>query len=335
MTTLLPQDIAQLTSDADFALKTYRTFDRPRRPQSPVAPPAEETHVIARAVRPDPAISAVHHGIADLIIPPADYNGIRETRPFRALDALRNPRQTLRRTQRKTAVALFASAGGCGVTTIAATLARLLSCGRESIALVDDTPQSLLGVYFGLRNLSAGVRTIVHPDSDARASIHIVNRPRTAGENWVTDACRQLDGEFDRMIVDISPAFPQEYLQGVLRDAVALVPLLPDVRTACRLEPLMERMMALRDECGSGLPVYFLLSQFDPNVRLHCEIGDWLREAFGPMVLPLTLRRGDEVSEALADGGTVIDYAPNSGIASDFRALASWIKQLPSTRLQE
>jgi cellulose biosynthesis protein BcsQ len=337
MTPLLPQDIAQLTSDAEFALKTYRTFNRPLRPQPPPADPVAEVNAIARAVRQasGPVSASSHHGIADLIIPPADYNGLREDRPFRALDALRSIRQTGRRTQRKTAVALFASAGGCGVTTIAATLARLLSGGRESIALVDDTPQSLLGVFFGLRSLGAGIRTIVQPDAGARGAVHIVNRPRTAGDDWITGACHQLDGEFDRMIVDISPAFPQAYLQKVLRDAVAVVPLLPDVRTACRLEPLVERLMALRDECGSALPIYFLLSQFDPNVRLHCEIEDWLHDAFGPMVLPLTLRRGDEVAEALADGGTVIDYAPNSGIASDFRALASWIRQLPSTGLQE
>ncbi|HEU0120517.1 MAG TPA: ParA family protein [Bryobacteraceae bacterium] len=333
MTTLLPQDIAQLASDADFALKQYRTFDRPTRAKPPAPDPATEIHAIARAIQKRPA--PVEAGIADLIIPPVEYDVSRVDRPFRALDALRNIRQSRLRTQRKTTVALFASAGGCGVTTIAATLTRLLSGSRESVALVDDAPQSLLGVYFGLRGLSAGVRTLLPPESSARASVHIVNRPRTAGENWVTGACQQLDGEFDRMIVDVSPAFPQNYLQSVLRDAVAIVPILPDVRTASRLDPLLERLTALSSDCGSPLPIYLLLSQFDPNVRLHCEIEDWLHGSFGSMVLPLTLRRGDEVSEAMADGGTVIDYAPNSGIASDFRALAAWIRQLPTIGLQE
>jgi cellulose biosynthesis protein BcsQ len=218
---------------------------------------------------------------------------------------------------------------------MAATLARLLSDSEESVALVDDTPQSLLGAYFGLRSFGGGVRTIALPDFADRSAIHIINRPRAVDDDWVTSACNHLDGEYDRMILDMSPMFPQSYLERVLRDAVAIVPLLPDLRTACRIEPLLKRLGALREECNALLPVYFLLSQFDPHVRLHCEIGEWLQDSFGPLVLPLTLRRGDEVSEALADGGTVIDYAPNSGIAQDYRALAAWIRHLPSNGSQE
>lgn len=332
MTTFLPQDIAQLSSDADFALKTYRTFDRPPRVTKPGADPGAQIQAIRRAIRHS---EPPKRGAAELILPPSEYERAGDDRAYRALDALRSARPAGQATRRKTAVALFASSGGCGVTTIAATLARLLSHNGESVALVDDTPQSLLGAYFGLRSFGGGVRTIAPADYANRASIHIVNRPRGVDDNWVASACDNLDGEYDRMILDMSPMFPPSYLKSVLRDAVAVVPLLPDLRTACRLEPLLKRLMSLREECGAALPVYFLLSQFAPNVRLHCEIDEWLRESFGPLVMPLTLRRGDEISEALADGGTVIDFAPNSGIAHDYRMLADWIENLPSNGSQE
>ena len=344
MTTFLPQDIAQLTTDAEFALKTYRTFERPGRLKPAQPDAAAQIHAIRRAIRQSEGLSAPP-GVTDLIRNsghqgPAEYRHADHThsddgRAYRALDALRNDKPATRRAGRKTTVALFASAGGCGVTTIAATLARLLSDTNESIALVDDTPQSLLGAYFGLRSFGGGVRTISHPDFAERAPVHIVNRPRAVGDDWVASACEHLDGEFDRMILDMSPMFPQAYLKKVLRNAVAIVPLLPDLRTACRLEPLLKRLIALREECDSPLPIYFLLSQFDPQVRLHCEIGEWLQESFRTLVLPLTLRRGDEICEALADGGTVIDYAPTSGIAHDYRMLAAWINQLPPTGPQE
>ncbi len=337
MTTLLPQDIAQLSSDAEFALKTYRTFERPGRLKPSQTDAGAQIHAIRRAIRQSEG-AAAPPGIADLILNhqgAVGYQTQDDGRAYRALDALRNDKPATRRTGRKTTVALFASAGGCGVTTIAATLARLLSDSNESIALIDDTPQSLLGAYFGLRSFGGGVRTITPPDFAERSSVHIVNRPRAVGDDWVASACEHLDGEFDRMILDMSPMFPQEYLKKVLRDAVAIVPLLPDLRTACRLEPMLKRLIALREECDSPLPIYFLLSQFDPHVRLHCEIGEWLQESFRSLVLPLTLRRGDEISEALADGGTVIDYAPSSGIALDYRMLAAWIKQLPPTGPQE
>lgn len=334
MTTFLPQDIAQLTSDAEFALKAYRTFERPGRPKPSQPDAGAQIHAIRRAIRQSEG-AAAPPGVADLILSPAGYQQPDDGRAYRALDALRSDKPATRRTGRKTTVALFASAGGCGVTTIAATIARLLSDSNESIALIDDTPQSLLGAYFGLRSFGGGVRTIAHPDFAERSSVHIVNRPRAVGDDWIASACENLDGEFDRMILDMSPMFPPSYLKKVLRDAVAIVPLLPDLRTACRIEPMLKRLIALRDECDSPLPIYFLLSQFDPQVRLHCEIAEWLQESFRSLVLPLTLRRGDEISEALADGGTVIDYAPSSGIAVDYRMLAAWIQQLHPAGPQE
>jgi len=41
-------------------------------------------------------------------------------------------------------------------------------------------------------------------------------------------------------------------------------------------------------------------------------------------LLPFVLRRTPAVSEALAEGMTVMDYAPNSTVAEDFGSLAGW-----------
>ena len=41
-----------------------------------------------------------------------------------------------------------------------------------------------------------------------------------------------------------------------------------------------------------------------------------------------TLRRTPAMSEALAEGMTVMDYAPGSPLADDFVALAGWVKSL-------
>ena len=51
-----------------------------------------------------------------------------------------------------------------------------------------------------------------------------------------------------------------------------------------------------------------------------------LREQLGDRLLPFALRRAPAVSEALAEGMTVMDYAPNSTVAEDFGSLAGWVK---------
>jgi cellulose biosynthesis protein BcsQ len=40
------------------------------------------------------------------------------------------------------------------------------------------------------------------------------------------------------------------------------------------------------------------------------------------------MRRSPAVSEALAEGMTVMDYAPTSALAEDFASLAGWIKNI-------
>jgi len=40
------------------------------------------------------------------------------------------------------------------------------------------------------------------------------------------------------------------------------------------------------------------------------------------------LRHTPAVSEALAEGMTVMDYAPNSPVVEDFVTLAGWVKSL-------
>ena len=71
---------------------------------------------------------------------------------------------------------------------------------------------------------------------------------------------------------------------------------------------------------------YYVLNQFDPSLPLHLDIREVLREQLGDRLLPFVLRRAPAVSEALAEGMTVMDYAPNSTVAEDFGGLAGWVK---------
>ena len=53
-----------------------------------------------------------------------------------------------------------------------------------------------------------------------------------------------------------------------------------------------------------------------------------LENRLGDRLVPVTIRRSDAVSEALADGMTVIDYCPDSDITEDFLRLAEWLRQM-------
>ncbi len=53
-----------------------------------------------------------------------------------------------------------------------------------------------------------------------------------------------------------------------------------------------------------------------------------LQQQLGDRLLPFVLRRSSLVSEALAEGMTVIDYAPGSDIAADYHDFAAWLRSL-------
>jgi cellulose biosynthesis protein BcsQ len=83
-----------------------------------------------------------------------------------------------------------------------------------------------------------------------------------------------------------------------------------------------------RNSAGSASQPYYVLNQFDSTLPLHLDVREVLREQLGDRLLPFALRRAPAVSEALAEGMTVMDYAPSSTVAEDFGNLVGWVKSV-------
>ena len=79
---------------------------------------------------------------------------------------------------------------------------------------------------------------------------------------------------------------------------------------------------------GDGRPVqpFYLLNQFDASLPLHLDVREVMRQQLGDRLLPFIIRRSPVVSEALAEGMTVMDYAPDAPVASDYMNFASWLR---------
>ena len=74
-------------------------------------------------------------------------------------------------------------------------------------------------------------------------------------------------------------------------------------------------------------PIY-LLNQFDASLPLHVDVREILQEQLGDRLLPFVVRQSPAVSEALAEGMTVVDYAPGSSAAEDYIRLADWFRSV-------
>jgi cellulose biosynthesis protein BcsQ len=69
----------------------------------------------------------------------------------------------------------------------------------------------------------------------------------------------------------------------------------------------------------------YVLNKFNPARALHLEIRQRLHQQLGECLLPIYIQRSDEISEALAAGATVMDYAPRAPVVEDFLRLTDWI----------
>jgi cellulose synthase operon protein YhjQ len=236
-------------------------------------------------------------------------------------------------TARPPVVAIFSLAGGVGKTSIVATLGRALSARGERVLLVDTAAYGLLPFFFGARDQRPGVlRTFSPPGASGDAPIQLITMdPETLGPE--TPALEPLSAEISkysrgvgRVIVDLATASGATTRRVMRMNPLVLVPVIPDMSSVVSVGSIESFFQHNQGTAGKPQLPYYVLNQFDPSLPLHLDVREVLREQLGDRLLPFAIRRTPAVSEGLAEGMTVMDYAPNSTVADDFGSLAGWVK---------
>jgi cellulose synthase operon protein YhjQ len=230
-------------------------------------------------------------------------------------------------------LAVFSLAGGVGKSSLAATLARTLSARGERVLLVETAPYGLLPFFFGARDRRPGVlRTFAPPEESSDAPVQMIAfdaeslAVQSDGSDPLAVEIANYAQDAGRVIVDIATASTTVARRVLRMSPLLLVPLAPDMNSVVNAGFIDSVFHRAGDGRHNSSEVYYVLNQFDPLLPLHLDVREVLRERLGERLLPFALHRTPAVSEALAEGMTVIDYAPASPVAEDFNSLASWIK---------
>jgi cellulose synthase operon protein YhjQ len=232
-------------------------------------------------------------------------------------------------------VAVFSLAGGVGKTSLVATLGRALSAHGERVLLVDTAAFGLLPFYFGAHDQRPGVlRTFTPPNVAGDAPIQMLALdpdtlgPESANQETLTNEVSRHSYGSSRIIIDLATASGATTRRALRLSPTILVPIIPDMNSVVSVSSIDAFFQHNGNAAGAKVLPYYVLNQFDASLPLHLDMREVLRERLGDRMLPFALRRTPVVSEALAEGMTVIDYAPNSTAAEDFENLAGWIKGL-------
>jgi cellulose biosynthesis protein BcsQ len=361
-----PDDIAVLCSHVNVDRNRYRVFSRENTDFRQVAIGATEEGIAADPVQSEPslrALPAMRSSVpasvrssagtttdtwageiaTSLISHPVDA---RKTSSFshphgqrRALRSLWRKADSESAFGRKydnpdrlkpQSVSIFAVAGGTGATTLSATLARLFSRQQERVAILDGRRESILPFYFGAKTGVYASQGCVALQNSQDAAIHIVTADllheeveTREGVVWqsLKRGLEKLRGEVDRVLIDSWPNMCTGELEEFCTAGVCFVVAVPDLSSVFGIQKIGKYLAQL---APSIRPIH-ILNKFDESQPLHIEVRDWLAQHSIDHNI-VTLRRADEVGEALAEGMTVIDYAPDSGIAEDYFQLGAMIR---------
>jgi cellulose synthase operon protein YhjQ len=230
-------------------------------------------------------------------------------------------------------LAVFSLAGGVGKTSLVATVGRALSSMGEKVLLTDTTSHGLLPFYFGASELRQGtVRTFSPPSGSTDAPIYLVSYD--IDQKGSDEAAQELLAEeiinnsrgMHRVLLDLTVSSSWIVRRMSRMNPTILVPVAPDMNSVISLQTLEKFFAGVNDGDGRPLQPFYVLNQFDTSLPLHLDVREVMRRQLGDRLLPFVIRRAPAVSEALAEGMTVVDYAPDAPVAEDYLNLATWLR---------
>lgn len=343
----LAKDVARLYSYAHVDEGSYRSFSRGPKVQRTTRPLAEVTEEPAAVVEPEPEAAELEPRLAstpaaavtvqaDLapaeptkrtpsVLPPSPRITIEnEPAPIPRRPATITAKHEPRIAQ-QTAIAIGSFAGGTGKTTFAANIGRILSAQHERVLLVDASGSTLLPFYFGAGDMRGGMRTFLSPEAGA-PPLHVIGSESPTSE-WLKQEVQPAMQTAQRIIFDLGPASFNLFAEIFQLCSVVLVPLLTDLNSIMsipRIEAFHQTMLSRGQK--TPLPVY-VSNKFDAASERERGGRELIAREVGERLLPISIRRSAEVSEAIAQRMTVTDYAGESAIAQEFIQLALWIKE--------
>ena len=232
-------------------------------------------------------------------------------------------------------LAVVSLSGGVGKTSLVATLGRALSSEGEKVLLADTASHGMLPYYFGARELRPDVvRTFSPPPGSANAPVYMVNyeTDRLAGDEagqteLIEEITRHARGT-QRVLLDLNSSSAWLARRMARYSSNTLVPIAPDMNSVLSIQAMERFFSGAVDRDGRSVEPYYVLNQFDASLPLHLDVREVLRQQLGSRLLSVMIRRSPTVAEALAEGMTVMDYAPESPVTEDYANLAAWVRNL-------
>lgn len=242
-------------------------------------------------------------------------------------------------------ICISLSKGGVAKSTSAVSIAHGLAMAGKKVLLIDSDDQGQDGYLLGV-NPERGLAEVLNEESspsdaacEARPGLFIlaggkelsgvkrsIGRKDYGAEKTLSEALSPIEGKFDFVLVDTSPAWDTLTINALFYCTELLIPVSLEALSLNSLAEFAQRLEGVR-KFNPNLKHSFLLPTFaDGRVKKSKEIMGILEKHYKPTLCD-PIRYCSRISEASGFGQTIFEYAPKSTGAQDYKRIVQRIIQ--------
>jgi len=247
-------------------------------------------------------------------------------------------------------ISLANQKGGVGKTTTAINLAASLAVLEKKVLVIDADPQGNATSYsgFDVRNIKTGIYECLIDEVDPNevilnteingmdlipsnmdlvgAEIEMLNLPER--EKVLKKLIGKIKNNYDFILIDCSPSLGLITVNAITAAHSVLIPVQCEYFALEGLGKLLNTVKIIQNKLNPELEIEgFLLTMYDPRLRLSNQVVDEVKKHFQHMVFETIIQRNIKISESPSFMKPVILYDAESKGAVNYLNLARELLQ--------